>query len=482
MEFKPLYYKNNLEIINPEGDTGIITLWSKPDSIKEEIFSKYPSLSKKDSPLVTITSFYGNGFPQMLSNLAYNPQINKIAIVGRDNSTIPSSEYFLNFLYKGVSEVDEGGIKMNQISGTSYNLEKAFHPSKFSHLDAKKFNPSSLEGLLEFVNSNKNLQNNKKREKITISYPDFNDFPSDITSHNIVAKTPLEGWMEVLYNIDRFGKSVNLKKGRRRGLFNLDVNILDPSFENEKVLKDFGFNPEELKKYQESILNSDLPRGISYTYGNRIRSYWGGDSLEKISEALKNDNLNRHGFVSLWDTKQDLLERKSSPCLTDIYFSKNPEKDELMLTSGFRTHNAVSAWLTNMYGLRAIQEKVANDSGIKPGQINVRSRWISIDPENQKTVSSLNKIKNKRKVKLDTHDPKGYYVVDLDKSKNKIVVDHYSPSGFVVEKFSGNSAEEVKNQLRQINGFSNTDHAMWVGMELARVQSELFNNIYFNDR
>lgn len=480
MEFKPLYYEDNLKIINPNGSAGIVTLWSKPERIQDLIKAKYPELFSKDSPIVTLTSLYGNGFPQMIANLIYNPQINKIAMVGTDTPVVPSGSYLPNFVEKGTIDREVGGVPLKEIIGTSYCIDPNLSPDYLKHLQVKRFKPNDLEGLLDFINlpENKNIDEND-RVKIKLNKPEFNDFPSDITSHNITARTPLDAWMDVMYHLDRYGKNVNLEeKGIRRALFNLDVTIQNTSVELEEKLLKFGFNPSELKNYQNDLLRFDIPNGTPYTYGNRMRAYWGGDGLEKISNLLRENEKNRHGFLSLWDTKNDLLNKETSaPCLTDLYFVQNPQDGSLMLSAGFRTHNAVSAWFVNLYGLMAVQKKVAESSDLNPGQINIRSRWIGIDPENSKTISALGLVKNNRKINLDVRDPKGYYTVNIDADKREIVVDHYNPEGLKLEEFRGSGAEDVKSKLRQIDGFSTTDHAMWVGIELAKREEELNKHI-----
>lgn len=477
MKFKPLYYEDKLNIINSDGSAGIVTLWNNPEKVFETIKSIHPELFSKNSPLVTLTSLYGNGLPQMLANLIYNPQVNKIAMVGNDTPAVPSGSYLVNFLEKGVKKREVGGVILNEIIGTSYCLDFNLSPEYLKHLQVKKFKPDNLEGLLNFLN-NKNGKDfdENDRVKIELAEPKFSDFPSDITAHNIIAETPLEAWIDVMYHLNRYGKNVELEKGIRRAIFNLDVNVKNPSFEPEDKLLKFGFNPNELRLYQEDLLRFDVPEDTSYTYGNRMRAHWGKDGLEKISELLKSYRQNRHGFLSLWDTKNDLLERKASPCLTDLYFVENPSDNTLMLSAGFRTHNAVSAWLTNLYGLRAVQEKIAKDSGMEPGQINIRSRWIGIDPKNSKTIATLGLVEKNRKINLDVNDPKGYYGITIDLNKKELVVEHYAPEGLKLEEFRGKNSEDVKNQIRQIDGFSTTDHAMWVGIELAKKEMQLKNS------
>ena len=476
MEFKPLYCEDQLDIINPEGSAGIITLWSRPEGQRQILESTYPKLFEADSPLVTLTSFYGDGLPSMLANLAQNPQVNKIAMIGDESHGIVSSELLLNFLKEGVTPEKIGSVDMSKIKGTSFYLDPQLKPEMYSHLDIERFGPNDLEQLVAFVSQpDVRILSEEDRVAIELIHPKFDDFPSDITNHNIVANTPTEAWMEVMYTIDRYGVNVQVPKGNghetRRALFNLKVNIRDPNFESEENLKKMGLDSDVLRTYRKEILNKELTEGNNYSYGNRGGKYWGGDAWKKCGELLKSEPGHRHAFVSLWDTGKDLLERKSSPCLTDAYFVRNPIDDTLMMTAEFRTHNAASAWIKNAYGLRAIQEYVAKEAGLDLGQLTIMSRWIGINPDS--SVANLELMKANRNTKLDVYDPKGYYNVTTDPAKGDIVVYHHSPDGLVLDEFRGKHAMTLKNKLRPTGGFSNTDHAMWVGMQLADAERSL---------
>lgn len=478
LEFKHLYCENKVPIINPLGNAGIVTLWTKIDGnagYKAKLSERHPKLFEPDSNLVALTNLYGNGLPQMLANLAYNPQIERIAITGNRANT-NGREALINFFEQGVEEIEVGGVKMSRIKETDYLLGLEVNPSLFKYFpEIQVFKTSDYEGVANFVQykGNRNVKESDRME-IELVMPKFKDFSSDLTNHNIIADTPLEAWMDVMFHIDRYGKNMQLEKGLRRSLFNLDVTIRNPNFESDDLLKKLNFDPQELKEYQKFLLNPELPEDQPYSYGNRMRGYWGLDSLDIIIERLRKNPLDRHSLVSLWDTGNDLTHEKkesSAPCFTDAYFINLEGK--LIMTAGFRTHNAVSAWLTNIYGLRAVQEYVANGIKIPAGQLNVRSRWISIDPENSKTNSALKLIKQHRKIKLDVDDPKGYFQITIDREENEIVAQHYSPEGIQVEEIRGPSATSIKNQLRQLNPFSTQDHAMWVGLQLAKAQFEL---------
>jgi len=360
---------------------------------------------------------------------------------------------------------------MNKINGTEFRVDAQLTPSMFDYLEVKKFATSDLEGVASYIASapRRDVAESDRR-LIKLIEPEFNDFPSNIYGHSIVADRPLDAWKEVLWTLDRFGKNIDLPKGERRGLPNLDVLIRDASFEDERELVKWGFKPEELKEYRIQMLDGEIPEGVNYSYGERLRAQ-GGDPLVKIAKLLKEDNLSRHGFVSLWNTESDLINRVASPCFTDAYFTQDLEMGTLCMTAGFRTHNAASAYLTNLYGMRAVQEFVANGVGMEPGVINVRSRWLGMDPKAPNISATLEKIKESRKIPLDVNDPRGYYVADID--GDEIVLTHFNPEDAKLGEYRGPDAMSIKNQLRQIGGFSDSDHAMWIGMELLRAQYKL---------
>lgn len=492
MEFMPLYYKDKIRqidhtnqkfekdkinIINPKGTAGVLTLWSEPLSIWQKLLEKNPSLFKPDSPLVTLTSLYGNGLPQLLANLAYNPQIQYLAVTGNDTPAVPSWSYLSKFLEKGVELPKEEG-QQGKIKGTTFPIDQQLNPELFLHLRTERFKPSDLESLIEFISkSPTNNPKEEQRKKIELVEPEFSDFPSDIASHSIYAETPITAWTEVMYRLDRFGKNIQLKKGVRRVLFNLDVHIANPSSESEELLRKFNFDSKELWAYKKDMLKGELPENTTYSYGNRLRQYFGIDALDEVIKRLKADPLDRRCFISTWNTAKDLSAETSSdssvPCLTDIYFVNLEGK--LMLTSSFRTHNAVSAWLLNLYGLRAIQEYVAEKTNLQPGKINVKSRWIGIDPEEAKTNSALELIKKQRRIGINVNDPRGYFIVEA--RSGEIITEHYSPEAQKLTTYSGKTAKDIKDQLRQNSTISDPDHAIWLGYELAKAHLEIHKEL-----
>ena len=280
--FNPEFKKEKLNVVNKEGCAGIVTLWSQPQTIWDKLKAQYPRLFASDSPLVALSSLYGNGLPQMLANLANNPQINYLAITGNDLPVVPSYQYLCDFLSNKIELIDNGEVKMWRLGKSQFSIDSQLTPDMFKHLQIRRFPPTNLEEIVNFISQQPSQVTEDRRLVVRLIEPKFKDFPSDQTGHNIVATTPLEAWMEVMYHLDRFGINIVLPEGTRRALFNLDVNITDASFENEERLKNFGFDPENLKKYRTQILSVEIPRDTDYTYGNRLRAHWGGDALTKF--------------------------------------------------------------------------------------------------------------------------------------------------------------------------------------------------------
>ena len=130
MHFEALYYAERLNIVNPAGDVALCTLWSKPDAALKIVEEAGIDLSPDTARLALATNLYGNGLPQMLRNLLWNPQIRRIVIVGKNLSG--SREWLLNFFEHGLEEVDFLGAKAHRIRNTSRTIDNLVLPEHFA--------------------------------------------------------------------------------------------------------------------------------------------------------------------------------------------------------------------------------------------------------------------------------------------------------------------------------------------------------------
>lgn len=491
MKFEALYFGERLKLINPEGDVGIVTLWSKVDSALQIITEAGIDVNQKTSRIAVVANLYGNGLPHMLRNLLWNPQIRHIVIVGKDLSG--SREWLINFFNLGIEEVEFLGTKAFRIKETNRNIDGELkpeffrrHPSFgiFGDVGDKK---TKEELVLYFSNLPEKEDCNMDRiEPPNIPEPNVTRFPSEARSHTIVRRTPMEAWSELVFRLYRFGhrNKVFKKTGEeiRVELLNTHVVVEEPLEETDDCLKNNGFDIKHFRDYQKRFMDAFKPPDLEYTYGNRLRGYfhYNGEYVDSpvvIAERLKKSPDSRHCYISLWDNSRDLSEASGCPCFVSAFFRNFDGK--LNLTATFRVHNAMNAWPENLYGLMALQQFVAKEAGMEVGPITIISHSISIDPsalevakrvvENKRTDDEKDPITGKYGPRMD---PNGAFVVTFDSQQWEIVVEH-SFEGMKIAEYRGRSSEEVEQQLARDFALSNISHALYLGREIARKEFQM---------
>jgi len=471
LEFKPIYYGERLKVVNPTGDVGICTLWSKPESAYEVI----TGLGVDTSRIAIVANLYGNGLPHMLRNLLYNPQIRYIFILGKNLSG--SREWLLNFFEHGLEEVDFLGAKAFRIKETNRTIDGLVLPSQFkqkiSFFTSGDLRADGTKGdLTSFFNSIPPQEecSEERFEPPPIPEPEVSRYPSEARSHSVRRESVMECWLELIFRLHRFGhRNVVAKSTGPEGrieLQNFKVVVQNPVEESDEVLQRFGFSLEKFQAYQERILDPAEVKDLSYTYGNRLRSYFGIDGLTTVSCMLKDNSDSRHAYRVLWDPTKE----KDKPCLVTIFFRRFEGK--LTLSATFRTHNAMDAWPENLYGLIAIQRFVSDSCGIEPGPITTVSHSISIDVVKLSDAARIAKWRESdENVDLLTggrelrFDPNGNFVVTFDPNTWELVVEHIF-DGQKLNEYRGKTPEEIERQLSRDIAISEISHALYVGRQI----------------
>lgn len=490
MNFEPIFFAERLNVFNPSGDVAITTLWSKVDSAVQMLERGNIDLDPASSRISVIANLYGNGLPQMLRNLMYNPQIQHLVIMGKNLSG--SREWLTQFFKDGLEQVEFLGQPFFRIRGTSKMIDGGVLPSDFS----QKVNCYPLGDISseETIGVLQNLLQQIPLSNVDLSRiappampePSLVRFPSEPRSHTIVRSSPIDAWKELIFRLYRFGhrNKVQKKTGpeERVELQNLHVVIEDPTEESNEALNEFGFDLNKFRGYQQRILDPVKPPDLGYTYGNRLRGYFvfenqPVDSIQIAAERLKKDPDSRHAYISTWDSNNDLPKGTGCPCLVSIYFRKFENK--LTLTATFRTHNAVDAWLENIYGLIGIQRYVSDVCGIERGAITVISHSISIDPSSLERAKTIALSKETDEVvdlvtgKLGPRfDHNGEFTITVDREKGEIVVEH-SYSGIRLGEYRGRTSESIERQISRDNAVSEISHALYLGRELAKAETLL---------
>ena len=460
MEFQPLYFHKEITILNPTGDVGVLTLWSRPDWVLERLKDIGTDLTLETSRIVAIGTLYGNGIPELLRNLLYNPQIRYLLVGGRDRSN--SKQELWNFFQQGTEEIECLGSRVHRILGTNRNLDRLLFRNSFTHppelYEVGDFSDSHFIEVLRQLPSFQSVA--FERIQIPLLKTEIQTKPGNLRAHVILKQKPLEAWKELVFRAVTFGRDVQLKKGKRRELQNVKVIIEDPTPDSSESLMNANFSWDSLQQYQEQFVQGALPPDTEYTYGHRLQEYYGFSTLLECGNQLRADPECRIAYVSLWDTGHD-LKGGTHPCLVSIFFRK--EGNRLNLPGSFRTHNIMDAWLPNCYGLIRVLREVSTTCELSPGAITMFSHSISIEGSKIEEAQSIAKSK-KNQIDLDAG---GDFKVDIE--AQEIIVRHLY-QGILVKEYRSTKAQALQHQLARDQVIFDLNHALYLGRQLANAE------------
>lgn len=473
LQFIPIHHKEDITIINSYGFIGVVNLWSKREYAINRFHEAEVDLAPETSSISAFGNLYGNGLKHLLINLLYNPQIEFLLVCGSNRSG--SQEEISNFFDHGVSLYEQLGVSCNLIKGTKRTLPKTITPDLFTNtpriinLDDIKSESFLLElkTLLPTLMRSHSSEMLKESDRKKIDLPEVNIqyFPSNPIGHTIIKDTPIEAWKEILFCLNRFGHYADLgKKGKRIELLNVKAIVNNPGHEDNELLESCGFSVDTISKYCRELIDGQERADLDYTYGNRIRSYFGCDGLTECIKKLKANKQNRRAYIVLWDSKNDLtVSDRSAPCLTTIYFRLYDDK--LTLTATFRVHNALDAWLRNLYGLMKIQDYVSEETAIEKGPVTVVSHSISINPNDYDRV--LEVVRQKEKKLEFEEDPNGQFRIAIE--EGKIVLRHIY-KGETIGEYKSGKAERIQYELKRNRAISDIGHAIYIGRQLSKAE------------
>ena len=359
-------------------------------------------------------------------------------------------------------------IEPGEVDEVSGKMEVIIPPPKISDSVNHQKNLSEVDFLAPirnfFASYKPTLFPEIHRQVVPLPEVEVQYFPSNPRGHVVVRDTPLSAWKEMLYLMTRFGHRVTLKRGDRLELQHVKVVVEKPQFEPDEQLEAVNLNPYKIRDYQEEILKGEMRPDETYNYGHRLRAYFGLDTLAACAHRLKGDPEDRKSYVALWDTARDLTVKEGRPCLVSLYFRKF--EDKLTLSAIFRTHNAMDAWLLNVYGLMAIQAWVAERAGLPSGAITVISHSLGLDP---KELDRAMLIIGQRPFKVRL-DPMGYFRVTLD--GKEILVEHRFED-VTLKEYRGKKAERLQHEIARDVALSDINHAIYLGRQLAKAEMAL---------
>lgn len=302
-----------------------------------------------------------------------------------------------------------------------------------------------------------------------------NILPGPRYGHRIEGHTIAQTWVKIIHRIRTTGTlRPTGYDGQWQELIDLMAVVTDEP--QEFYFPEPNYLPVDRAFIQEYIpqILDDAPyrEGVKYTYGQRLRSWFGRDQIEQVIAKLIGEIDAASAVMSLWDVQDH--EKGGSPCLNHIWV--RVVNGELSLTATIRSNDMYMAWPANAIGLRALQQYIRDaiasrsDYDLKMGPLITVSQSAHLYDDTFENADRLIKTQYAKICQQrDYHDPTGNFVITVQ--SGKIMVEQMTPgSGEVVNRYEGRSALSLYRKIAADCQGMQVEHAMYLGTELQKAE------------
>lgn len=211
----------------------------------------------------------------------------------------------------------------------------------------------------------------------------------------------------------------------------------------------------DIQQYIPQILADNTDTSVKYTYGQRLRSWFGRDQILDCVEKLRREPTAASAVMSLWDVSDHT--RGGSPCLNHIWLRLRG--GQLHLSAIFRSNDIFSAWFLNAQGLRALQRYIRDlvDPKLELAPLITISQSAHIYSDCWEFADNLPLIPNL------FNDLAGYFLICW--VDDCIVVTQVNDR-FEERVFRGLKARAVCQDIANANPNLDTSHALYLGREI----------------
>lgn len=496
--YKALYKTNQL--ILGEGAIAIVSGWTPKEAIAKKLDSdEYAVIGNLYSPT--------RGISLLIRNLLNNPHVRRIVIVSatKADQNSGASQCLADFFEHGFDEgVSDTGRKCwvvrSQIPGyIDIEIPRIVLLRLRFHVFGVILD--SVPEAIATVKSLFHLQHALPMWSEPLQFPlvEYNPTitPGPLYGNRIEGRNIAETWVKLIHRV--------LKTGRPRptGYGGEVRELIDITSVISNEPADFYFpspnylpvSPEFVKEYVTSVVD-DAPymEGVKYSYGQRLRSWFGRDQVEDVITKLIGEIDAASAVMSLWDPGGNSNRRpdgssdhqhSGSPCLNHIWL--RVLDNELSMTATFRSHDLFSAWAANCFGLRALQQHIrdviatCSEYDLKMGSLIVISQSGHLY---QDTYDHAEMVVQKHYPKIihamqrQHSDPVGNFLVEVQGTN--IVVSQTTPgNGEIVQNWSDHHPLSLIRQIAAANPEISPDHAGYLGFEISRAALAIKNDQKF---
>jgi thymidylate synthase len=478
------------QLIYGSGQTAVITGWTVKETLRKHL---------KDNEYAVIGQLYSptRGINLLIRNLLLNPHVRYLVILNatKEDKNAGACQCLGDFFRYGVeASISDTGRK----SWVILSLIPGYIDIDIDINALEKLRRSvEIQDAISISDAVEKIQYYGNKEivapwgtplQFAMNIVESNVFPGTRYGHRIEGKTIAETWVKIIHRIKTTGTiRPTGYDGKWQELIDLMAVVTEEPddfyFPEPNYLPiDRSFLEEYISQILDDAINQE---GVKYTYGQRLRSWFGRDQIEQVIEKLIGEIDAASAVMTLWDVKDH--EKGGSPCLNHIWL--RVVDNELSLTAVLRSNDMFAAWPANAMGLRALQKHIRNEIcqrsqyDLKLGPLITLSQSAHIYDDTWSNAEQL--IKEQYSAickKLDYYDPAGNFLIEI--ADDKIVVTHTTPgSGEIVGCYSGKNPLKMIKEICAALPAIRPDHAGYLGMELQKAANCLkIDKSYIQDR
>jgi thymidylate synthase len=477
------YYSSD-QIICGEGEAVIVTGWTPKEAIAKKLSpEQYAAIGNLYSPM--------RGLSPLMRNLICNPHIRNLVILNctRQDRIAGSSQCLIDFFKHGIKDNgDERWIVKSDVKGyiegvLPHNILNQIREYYFIYIVD---DVNDVSDIVEELNNEIPLRPIWQKTALYDSpfyYPDSKEntignrpskvLPGPLYGHRIEGETVAETWIKILQRIRSTGKVRPTGYGGNwQELINLTAVVTDEP-------EDFFFPEPNYLPVDREFLGQYIPQmvddapyeeGVKYSYGQRLRSWFGKDQVEQVINKLIGEIDAASAVMSLWDVEDHI--KGGSPCLNHIW--ARVIDDRLSLTAVLRSNDMFGAWCANAMGLIALQKHLIEEINKRSEYDLVRGPLITLSQSahiyqdcwgyaDSTVLTEYLKLSQRR----NYADPCGYFTIEVNSGEIHVKqIDGIG--GEIVCEYKGTKPLELVREIAKASPAILPDHIGYLGIELQR--------------
>ncbi|NES00922.1 MAG: thymidylate synthase, partial [Symploca sp. SIO1B1] len=474
----------------------IVTGWTLMDAVTSKMDSKdYAAVGQLYSP--------ARGIDFLVRNLLANPHVRDIVILNatKEDENSGGCRCLIDFFNNGVklSKNDCKWVIASSIEGyIGSNIPLSIISELRERLSVHEV--KTIQECVELVSRLSKVRLEVFHPTLPLLFPvaeiKSNVLPGNRYGHRIEAPTIAEAWIKIIHRIRTTGTI------RPTGYDCQWQELIDLMAVVDNEPPGFYFPEPNYLPVSQEFMDGYIPHflddapvvpGVKYTYGQRLRSWFGVDQIEQVINKLVNEIDAASAVMSLWDVADHgdlssfgLRDKGGSPCLNHIWV--RIINDELSLTATFRSNDMFSAWVANAMALRALQQHIRyeivkrSDHVLTMGPLITLSQSAHIYDDTWDTGDKLTADHYQRICRQNKYDdPAGNFIIEV--KSGKIIVTQTTSGGEGVKEFSGSNPLKLVRQICQSSPGIQPEHAAYLGLELQKAYMGVkSDSIYSQDR